>query len=84
MGRTYRIAWVLPVRPKIGRAEFERCWPWLLASLHAYFQTHREDQIWEGLQPARPIFGPARIAPSVCAWLRLENQGGVPDYHRLG
>ena len=28
-------------------AEFERCWPWLEASLNEFGATHTKDQVWE-------------------------------------
>ena len=31
------------------RDEFERCWPWLEASLNEFGATHTKDQVWEAI-----------------------------------
>ena len=31
-------------------ADFDRCWPWLEASLNEYGATHTKDQIWDAIR----------------------------------
>jgi hypothetical protein len=40
--------------------DFIRCWPWLLASLEEFFQTHTKDQVWERIANGRAYFWPGR------------------------
>lgn len=45
--------------PANSRSEFERCWPWLDASLASFGRTHSKDQVW-----ARIETGKARLWPN--------------------
>jgi hypothetical protein len=45
-----------------SRREFERCWPWLDASLASFGRTHTRDQVWDRIQHGRAMLWPGRDA----------------------
>jgi hypothetical protein len=40
------------------RDEFERCWPWLEASLNEFGATHTKDQVWEAINRGHSVLWP--------------------------
>lgn len=44
------------------RDDFERCWPWLDASLASFGRTHNKDQVWERIARGHATLWPAANA----------------------
>jgi hypothetical protein len=40
------------------RRNFDRCWPWLDASLASFGRTHTRDQVWERIEHGRATLWP--------------------------
>ena len=40
------------------RDEFERCWPWLEASLNKFGATHNKLQVWDTIRTGRAVLWP--------------------------
>jgi hypothetical protein len=51
----------------LNSVEFDRCWPWLEASLNEFGATHRKDQVW-----GRIMLGQATLWPSENAVILTE------------
>lgn len=47
-------------RDEILRENFERCWPWLEASIARYGRTHDKHHLWERIADGRATFWPGR------------------------
>ena len=43
-------------------AEFNRCWPWLEASLNEFGATHTKDQVWEAISRGHSVLWPGENA----------------------
>ena len=44
------------------RDEFERCWPWLDASLASFGRTHSKDQVWRRIDSRQAVLWPSANA----------------------
>src|SRR5215475_13192202 len=42
------------------RAEFERCWPWLWASLCEFGPTHNKEQVWRAIITGKAFLFPGK------------------------
>lgn len=45
-----------------SRREFDRCWPWLDASLASFGRTHTRDQVWDRVDHGQAMLWPGRDA----------------------
>jgi hypothetical protein len=50
------------VQPHNTRREFDRCWPWLDASLASFGRTHSKDQVWERIYHGHAMLWPGANA----------------------
>ena len=41
-----------------ARNQLDRCWPWLLASMQEFFQTHTREQVWQRIYERRAFLWP--------------------------
>ena len=48
--------------PEPDRAAFERCWPWLDASLASFGRTHGKKDVWDRIADGRAKLWPAERA----------------------
>ena len=42
--------------------DFDRCWPWLEASLNEFGATHTKDQVWEAVYRGHSVLWPGEAA----------------------
>ena len=74
-----------------SRAEFERCWPWLQASLEKFGATHNQNHVWDAIRTGRAVLWPGENAViltnvinhpiglrSCNVWLQGGNPGSSP------
>lgn len=49
--------------------DFERCWPWLCASIERYGHTHEKHHIFDDINNARAVFFPGERCALVGRWI---------------
>ncbi len=61
------------------RTEFDRCWPWLEASLERYGRTHTKEDVWRRIESGKAYFWPDNNSAIVAEI--LNHPTGLRTFH---